>query len=355
MRPKIFFILCFTLPILAHAFPKGKIVRHLIKPDLEVEVYLPANYEANRSYKTIYCNDGETIFNENHEWKLHTKLDKWIWEKKIEPIILVAIHVYSNRNNWYIPYQDEWVQKNWGNYTPQAQNYTEMLIKDLIPFIEKTYSVTQERAILGYSLGGLQATWAGLKYPEVFSFSVAFSPSFWLADYALFKENVLKKNETASKNKFWFDIGTAEWDYYVPFYQKLQEKGYEAGKDCFYYEVKDGTHTAEDWLKRIEYPLIIFAGTNRDFTPKKMQIAAFCIPSASGSGKIYRRVSASVSLANGVKYTLSNTAQYKLLKGDIKLLPDGTITALGTEKKAEVEIQFRNFRQIIAFQVENCK
>jgi enterochelin esterase-like enzyme len=324
----LIFLLACQSPI-SCAFPKGDVVHHVINPNMEIDVYLPPNYNENQNYKSIYFNDGETIFQKGYGWDLHKKLDALIAKQVIESVIVVAVYANGNRNSWYIPYQDQWVQENWGNYTPQAQNYTETIVNEVIPFIEKNYKVNQERAIFGYSLGGSHATWAGIKYPENFSFSVAFSPSYWVSNYAIFKELSVKTQTTA----VWFDLGTAEWEYYVPFYQKLQEVGYQAGKSCFYYEVKGGGHTAKDWLQRIDYPLIAFAGLNQDFAPKSMEVTALYIPSASGSGKIYRRINVVLTLANGIKYTPSNTANYTLLQGDIILLEDGTITAIGTEKK----------------------
>ena len=84
-----------------------------------------------------------------------------------------------------------------------------------------------------------------------------------------------------------------------------------------------------------------------------MELVFECIPSLSVPGKIYRRVNALIQLANGIKYTLSNTANYTLMKGDIKLGDDGTITA-GTESKAEVEVSYADFKKRISFTIDDC-
>jgi hypothetical protein len=70
--------------------------------------------------------------------------------------------------------------------------------------------------------------------------------------------------------------------------------------------------------------------------------------------KVYRRLNAIVQLANGIKYTLANTAHYSLLKGDIKLWDDGTIIT-GTETRAEVEVSYADFRTRISFTIDDCK
>ncbi len=345
------FYFSFQLLVL-NASAKGRIVHHAISDKAEISIYLPDSYGSNKPYQTIYFNDGETIFSAGYGWELEKKLDRLIGDKIIEPVIVVAIHSKGNRLSLYNPYHDYWIKQNWGFYTPQAIAYTELISETIIPFVEKNYSVKKEvssRAIFGYSLGGLHATWAGLVKANVFGFSAGLSPSYWVADKAIMNEIISQPGES----RFWFDLGTAEWEYYIPFYKKLQQAGLKAGTDCFYYEMKDGGHTAADWIKRIEYPLIAFAGINKDNRPVTMELVFECIPSLSVPGKVYRRVNALVHLANGIRYTLSNTARYSLLKGDIKLGDDGTITA-GTESKAEVEVSYADFRKRISFTIDDC-
>ena len=335
-----------------HASGKGKIIHHVIDDNAEVSVYIPDGYDTTNTYQTLYFNDGETIFAPGYGWELNTKLDKLIEKKIIEPVIIVAIDSKGSRLGWYNPYHDDWIKKNWGYYTPQANEYSLLIIETIIPFIEKHYAVKKEaaaRAIVGYSLGGLHATWAGLTYADVFGFSIALSPSYWVKDNAIL-EDIKTKQEGSC---FWFDLGTAEWQYYIPVYKKLQQAGYKAGVDCFYFEVKDAAHIAADWIKRIDYPLIAFAGINKDFSPKEMDVLFECIPSVSVPGKIYRRVNAVITLKNGIKYSLSDTACYKLLKGDITLHDDGTIIA-GTKSGVEVEVSYERFKKRISFSIDSC-
>lgn len=345
------FLLLFQL-LLINAFGKGKIIHHIIQDKAEVSVYIPEGYDTTHAYQTLYFNDGETIFVPGYGWELNAKLDKLIANKVIEPVIVVAIDSKGSRLSWYNPYQDDWIKQNWGNYIPQANEYTLLIGETIIPFIEKKYAVKKEavsRAVVGYSLGGLHATWAGLNYPSLFGFSIALSPPYWVKDNAILEEIKTKQEGSC----FWFDLGTGEWQYYIPVYKKLQQVGYKAGVECFYFEVKDAAHIAADWVKRIDYPLMAFAGINKDVSPKEMEVLFECIPSVSVPGKTYRRVNAVITLTNGIKYSLSNTANYSLLKGDIILHDDGTIIA-GTEARAEVEVRYKSFKKRISFSIDNC-
>jgi enterochelin esterase-like enzyme len=347
-----FFLYFLCQLLLLKALGKGKVIQHIISADAEVTVYIPAGYDTIHTYPTIYFNDGETIFAPGYGWMLNNKLDELIDKKIIEPVIIVAIDSKSNRLSWYNPYDDDWIKKNWGSYTPQAKEYTWLISEIIIPFIEKKYSVKKQasaRGIIGYSMGGLHATWAGLTHASVFGFSAALSPSYWVADNAILNEI----NTRQQGGRFWFDLGTAEWQYYIPVYKKLQQAGYKAGIDCFYYEVKDAGHNATDWIQRIHYPLIAFAGINKGLSPQKMEVEFECIPSLAVAGKIFRRVNAVITLENGIKYSLSNTASYTLLEGDIKLHDDGTIIA-GTKTKAEIEVTYGMFNKRISFVIDDC-
>ena len=57
-------------------------------------------------------------------------------------------------------------------------NYEDMFIKELIPFIEKTYKVKDERkfrSIGGLSMGGFGALGYSMRHPETFATCVAYS------------------------------------------------------------------------------------------------------------------------------------------------------------------------------------
>jgi enterochelin esterase-like enzyme len=332
---------------------QGTVIHKLVSNRFTVDIYLPAGYNLHNTYKTIYFNDGEQLFESRLGMRLDLLLDSLISKKITEPVIAVAINSKGNRLSLYTPYTDDWINQNWGNYVPGSVEYTQGIKNELVPFMEKEYAVDKRstgRAMAGFSLGGLHATWAGIKYPELFGFSIAMSPSYWVANQALFKEPITK----TTGNRFWFDMGTGEWDYYVSFYKQLQEAGYQAGLDCFYYEVKNELHNIDAWARRIQFPLIAFAGTDTSLAPLKMEVLAECIPSVQKMGTTYRRLNAIVTLKNGIRYSLSNTADYKLIKGDIELYDDGTIIA-GDEKKAEIAVTYRDFYQLVKIRLANCE
>ena len=89
-----------------------------------------------------------------------------------------------------------------------------MMIKDLIPMVEKTYRALtgrENRAIAGLSMGGLQTFQTGLQHLELFAYIGGFSPGLpgqaaWDKIYA----------DPAAFNKqmklLWLGTGTVERD-----------------------------------------------------------------------------------------------------------------------------------------------
>jgi enterochelin esterase-like enzyme len=124
--------------------------------------------------------------------------------------------------------------------------YTEMMIKDLIPMIEKTYRALtgrENRAIAGLSMGGLQTFQTSLQHLELFAYIGGFSPGLpgqaaWDKVYA----------DAANFNKqvklLWLGTGTVERDG-NPNILNLHNDLDKHGIKNVYYE---SPGTAHEWL-----------------------------------------------------------------------------------------------------------
>lgn len=328
----------------------GNVYSGVFENGMLYEIYLPDEYDETAEYPLMILNDGEVIFGSD-SWKLDELLTTLISDDRIEPVIAVAVLSMGNRNNWYVPYEDRWVTENWGPYTPLASEYADVLINEILPELNEKYSINNDRiGIAGASLGGLLSTWAGLKYPDKFKYSASLSGSFWVADYAIFDEVSASYD---NGQEFWFDIGTGEWNYYVPLYQALDEAGVEPGSRNFYFEDKDALHSDIYWSQRIEYPLLAFFGTVEP-KPESIEILLECIPSFTQQGVKFRRMNPVITTSNGLKYSLAHTADYTLQSGSAELGTEGSfINDPLTE--VQVLVEYMDFSEIVDIPLGFCR
>lgn len=330
--------------------PDG-IERIVLENGMTIDVYTPEGYSSQNSYPLLILNDGEHMFGVTG-WNVQKLVQDMIDENTIVPIIVAAIHSNGKRNNWYVPYEDAWISQNWGAYSPQAEFYANAVINGVIPEISKAYSVEQsEIGIMGASLGGLISTWMGIHYPETIKYSAGLSGSLWVGDYEIFEE---VNQGYGSENKFWFDIGTSEWNYYVPLYRALVDSGLIAGEQSFYYEVPDGRHTDRDWLNRIDMPLKTFFGTEEEAEPESMETILECIPSQSTPGRKFRRMNPVITMSNGVKFSLAQNATYELKSGETQLGSEGSLLN-NPDLESEIVITYKQFSDTVTIPVNWCR
>ncbi|HEY0503755.1 MAG TPA: alpha/beta hydrolase-fold protein [Lysobacter sp.] len=153
---------------------------------MQATVYLPPDYAAGtQRYPVLYLNDGQ----DRDAVRLQETLQRLIGEGAIRPPIVVAIDMPKDRMGAYGLSDREHgtslvVKTKYGGIGTNAHAYSEWLAHTLVPAIDARYrtrTTPDARAILGWSLGGLNAFNLGWQYPELFGRAGAFSPSFWPA------------------------------------------------------------------------------------------------------------------------------------------------------------------------------
>lgn len=316
---KCIFIVSFYLlyaDAVANAQPALHTIEEHIVGEFRLSVYLPPGYDTTKNYKVLYFNDGQTVFG-NYGLGTDETADELISKNLIEPVIIAAIHSDSRRTGNYVPYADEAAVQDFGSYRSDADGYTKKIISVIIPFIESRYKTKRGNGIAGYSFGGLHATWAALNYPDRFSFAGSLSPSYWVKDFEIFKEGIKAKPGQV----YYFDVGTGEWNYYVPM---LLHSRLPVLKEIFYYEDYGGHHTVSSWRgDRIKNILLLFAGYT-DPAKYTWEIKQEIIKSEY-TGKFYPRINPVITFANGLKCSISYAATFILLNTE-----DGVINKDGS-------------------------
>jgi len=238
-------------------------------------VYLPPGYQdkinADHRYPVLYMHDGQNIFDRatgfgGQEWKIDETADTLIKTGSIEPIIIVGIYNTRSRMTEYT------VGAESPSKGRSGEEYTQFLVKELKPFIDKNYRTQpgkKHTAVAGSSLGGLISLYIAMSQPETFGMSGVISASLFWNNRQL--TNDVEKYAPQLKNtKFWVDMGAREGriregdtaSTSVLNARLLIEKFHQAklapGKNYFYLEVPQGEHNERSWAQRMDKMLLYF-------------------------------------------------------------------------------------------------
>ena len=229
---------------------KGTIKEYMFKSEalaeeLELLVYLPANYSPLYKYTLVIAQDGRDYFQMG---RIGRVADELLDEEEIENIIIIGI-----------PYLDRFDRKS--KYHPDGEKhhaYIRFLAHELVPFLDEefpTYQMGHGRALIGDSLGATVSLLAALQYPHTFGKCIMQSP--------LVNEEVLEAVEAFPDPhllELYHVVGTEETD--VPttdggrdnfiepnrtLHALLNRKGFP----CFYEEFQ-GNHTWKYWQKDLK-------------------------------------------------------------------------------------------------------
>lgn len=192
---------------------------------LRVRVLLPPDYDAKAAigYPVLYVNDGQDL----EAVGLQATLASLHAEGTIRPLIVVAIDMPPDRIGAYglsdrTNARSMIAQTRHGPVGTRAHAYSEWLAKTLVPLIDARYrtrTTPDARAVLGWSLGALNAFNLGWQYPELFGRVGAFSPSFWLSakrgdaqqvQRTRLAQRMVEGSVPRNGARYYFAVGTAE-------------------------------------------------------------------------------------------------------------------------------------------------
>ena len=148
--------------------PKGSLesfslYSNVLGEERNITLYKPALYEENKTYGLLMLNDGFEYINILNAQNV---LDNLIHKKEIPPIIAVFIDATKDR----------------GENLKCNDDYSKFLGEEVIEFIKTKCNISansKDNVIGGYSLGGLAASYMGLKYSNIFGNVLSQSGSYW--------------------------------------------------------------------------------------------------------------------------------------------------------------------------------
>lgn len=263
-----------------------------------VDVFVPNEAKAKKQVKTLYMHDGQMLFDSTQtwnkkEWKIDEVLATTLTKYAHDPFIVVGIHNDpANRYAEFFPqavadlmpdtYRNLLMEKLW-NGQLKADNYLNWIENTVVPFIEDEFKVgkcTQDRMVMGSSMGGLISLYALCEKPKLFGGVACLSIHTPMINYGMFEEGMvealvvpfniyLESKLKADRHHFLYvDRGTETLDAsYEPYHKllltTLARVGYDAKNPRFLEAIVQGTgHDEQAWAARWHVPLLFMMTRN---------------------------------------------------------------------------------------------
>jgi len=233
------------------------------------EVLLPPSYREQdaRRYPVVYALDGQSLWSTSTDpfgvWHLDTELDRLYELDAVEEVIVVGIHTSVDRTTRLSPVPD--AQHGGGG----AGQMLDLMVERLKPLVDGTYRTRPGRAdtaVLGSSMGGLFAFFAGWTQPDIFGKVACLSSSFWWASRHAVRQ-VQHGRCPRPRPHIYIDSGAslhpAETDpnlrdgfhHTRSMYRALSEHGFVPGRDLHWLVYTNASHDAASSRARIAVPL----------------------------------------------------------------------------------------------------
>ena len=157
-------------------FKKYTYYSNTAERETPVNVMLPVDYSEDRKYPVLYILHG---FWDTQDWmarpvvSLPKILGNLQAKGEAEEMIVVLPYIFCSKELKTCTGMD-------AENSLAYDNFINDLETDLIPFINKTFSVAEGRentAITGFSMGGRESLFIGLKHPEQFGYIGAVCPA----------------------------------------------------------------------------------------------------------------------------------------------------------------------------------
>jgi enterochelin esterase-like enzyme len=254
----------------------------LLERDTVVDILLPFQYKkSEKTYPLLVLNDGQ----DSEAIGLKAMLEKLTHNKDIEDVIVVAVHAGDRMQEYGVAKKPDFKKRG-----ARAKNYSKFIMTELIPYLEYQYALTkdpQQRAIAGFSLGGLSALDIAWHHGDYFKKVGAFSGSFWWRKrdsksrfYSDQHDRIMHQQIRRGKYKpglkFWFQTSLKDEnsdrnkngvidsiDDTLDLIVELAKKGYRPFHDIHYMELKDGEHNLKTWGEAMPHFLKWAFGTKK--------------------------------------------------------------------------------------------
>lgn len=236
---------------------------------IRYDVLLPPSYteQEHKRYSVLYVLDGQSLWSHSKDpfgvWGVEKVFSSMYDLGAIEEVIVVGVHSSDDRLNKLSPVPDP---EHGGGGGPR---FLAAIADRLRPHVDSTFRTRtgpDATAILGSSMGGLFAFFAGWTRPDVFGKAACLSSAFWWAN-----RWAVRAVETSvgrgPKTIFYLDSGAAPtvlepdanvrdgFHHTQSMFRALVRAGFALGTDVHRLVFPGQVHDAHAWSSRIGLPL----------------------------------------------------------------------------------------------------
>lgn len=225
-----------------------------------LRVYLPHGYSPEHPSFALYMFDGQNLFGDAPSfaggWHLHEAIEKIARRGRPAPVAVGIDHGGAARVRELSPFD---VDREPG----QAPVLLDWVTRSLIPALEAELNLlpgSLGAVIGGSSMGGLCALWSHFHYPRAFGGALVMSPSFWIADQAIYAD--VEAQPLPPVSRIYLDAGGREdkgklLPLVAAMASELAERGYDSDRLMWRPDAR-GTHNEASWRRRLPKALRFF-------------------------------------------------------------------------------------------------
>lgn len=212
------------------------------------QVYLPAELPKKARFPVIYVTDGHEYASDDMG-KMVTVLDNCIADGSIPPVIAVFIDPRDTATG---------ENKRMDQFALNKE-FAAFLAEEIVLLIDAKYPTIAKpdaRALMGTSLGGLNAAFVGHSYPGVFGNLAIHSPAFW------YKEQILDLYKSSDRLPLRIYMASGTVNDTEEHARKMREILMEKAYPLEYIEFNE-SHSWGMWSGLIDDPIRYFWGSKK--------------------------------------------------------------------------------------------
>lgn len=155
------------------AYERYTLQSDFLSREVLFDIYRTDNSYDGQPISLLLVNDGQDLLT----MPFHTLLQQISSDHQLHPLMVVGIHCGNERKQEYgIAYSADYMGRG-----SKAGLYTKFILDELMPFLRKRFHIVsfREKAMAGFSLGGLSALDLVWNHATEFSKVGIFSPSLW--------------------------------------------------------------------------------------------------------------------------------------------------------------------------------